>query len=233
MRIAICDDDRVIREQLAGMIRERYGDRHELVLYSGCAELTGGGALTGCDLLFVDIELGDGSGIDAVRQVIENGKPAPVFITSYIFQYAEDIFVGLSPYGYVGKPLKADRVCYLIDKMQREMDEAERYLVVTRGGVTMGLRMADITVVESDRRQALIRCRGELVDVYEKLDEIESRVDGRFVRCHKSFLVNLEYVARLENEKLVLSDGTEAPVSRANADETRRKYFAYKGRTLL
>ena len=64
------------------------------------------------------------------------------------------------------------------------------------------------------------------------------QLDDRFVNCHKSYIVNMEYISELQGKEILLSDPMERsgssesdvrriPISRARNEETRKRYFAY------
>ena len=50
--------------------------------------------------------------------------------------------------------------------------------------------------------------------------------DG-FVRCHRSYLVSLRWIARLTHTEIMLDDGRSLPLSRRLADEVRCRFIAY------
>ena len=52
------------------------------------------------------------------------------------------------------------------------------------------------------------------MDYYNKLEDLEQHVDGRFFKCHRSYLVNLDYVRGCHGGQIALSQGGEIPVSR-------------------
>ena len=64
------------------------------------------------------------------------------------------------------------------------------------------------------RKLYLHRSAGGVVDYYGRLGDLERRVDGRFFRCHRSYLVNLDHVRGSRAGQAVLSQGGSVPVSR-------------------
>ena len=59
------------------------------------------------------------------------------------------------------------------------------------------------------------------MDVYEK------KLHKDFLRVHKSFLVNMQYIRRIEMKEVTLQDGTVLPVSKTKYSASRDKYFRY------
>ena len=60
---------------------------------------------------------------------------------------------------------------------------------------------------------------GGIVDYYDKLEDLERRVDGRFFRCHRSYLVNLDFICGCNAGRVLLPQGDEIPVSRLRERE--------------
>ena len=58
---------------------------------------------------------------------------------------------------------------------------------------------------------------------YAGLEDVQRQLGEEFLRCHKSFLVNLEKVVRFSKEQIVLEDGTNIPISRSYAKNVRQR----------
>lgn len=100
------------------------------------------------------------------------------------------------------------------------------------GSVTLLLDPRDIDFIESANRVNYASVRGELYPTSLTMDELEAEL-GRFgfFRCHRSYIVNVQKVARVERYtrntfNLVLSDAahTSLPLSKGRADEMRESY---------
>ena len=64
----------------------------------------------------------------------------------------------------------------------------------------------------------------------DKISDLEQRMGDTFVRCHQSFLVNMKYIRRIENESFKLENGEEISISKRRYVETKNRYFAYLNR---
>ena len=53
------------------------------------------------------------------------------------------------------------------------------------------------------------------------------KLNKDFLRVHKSFLVNMQYIRRIEMKEVTLQDGTVLPVSKTRYSASRDKYFRY------
>lgn len=68
---------------------------------------------------------------------------------------------------------------------------------------------------------------GEVVQVYASLSEYEPLLnEPRCARCHKSFIVNMDYVERIEGKIISMCTGRQISITRSYADFSER-YFAW------
>lgn len=74
---------------------------------------------------------------------------------------------------------------------------------------------------------------GKTVSYYERMESIERRLNGRFFRCHRSYLVNLDYVCGCKGGRVRLPQGEEIPVSRLRERELMQTLLYHmKGRNV-
>ena len=62
-----------------------------------------------------------------------------------------------------------------------------------------------------------------------KLDEAGRHLEAGFVRCHKSYLVNLKYIARYTATQFIMMNGKIIPISRSKKNESVDRYVLFKG----
>ena len=82
-----------------------------------------------------------------------------------------------------------------------------------------------IRYLESNGRQIRCVADGGVYERYGRLHEIAERLDGRFFQCHKSFIVNLDYVIAFEPSRFRLRTGEEIPVSARRRAEARERFL--------
>ena len=76
--------------------------------------------------------------------------------------------------------------------------------------------MREIFYFESDKREVLVFCENKKYSFYRKLDEVEEELNQyheKFLRIHKSFLVNPVYIKEFSYEKIIMCDGKEITIS--------------------
>ena len=241
MRLAMCDDNRWILEGFEKVIAGMgYGSDLELSLFSDDSSLLAACRETSFDMVFMDIMLGEKNGIEVAKKVAGLLPTVRVvFVTAYVLDYAESIFDGIQPYGYLGKPVDIAKMKKYIDRAMREMEAMEQVMYVSIKGVDYRLLLSGVRYIESSGRQAYVHYGDEVVGgVYERLDVLADQLDGRFVRCHQSFIVNLDYVSSMDTDSFEVEghsggESVTIRISRNRIKEARQKYYDYKGRSQI
>ena len=93
-------------------------------------------------------------------------------------------------------------------------------MMIQRGTGCEVVPLSDIVYCEVLGRKVYLHKKdGAVIDYYHKLEDLERRVDGRFFKCHRSYLVNLDYVRGCRDGQVLLSQGEAIPVSRLRERE--------------
>ena len=85
-----------------------------------------------------------------------------------------------------------------------------------------------ILYLESHERKVTYYTATDRYEEYIKLDDAMNKLDNSFLRCHKSYAVNLKYAIDLLKYKIVISNGTKIPVSRNYYDNVKKMIFKHK-----
>lgn len=237
MRVAVCDDERIFLEQMQELLKD-ISDIAQIDCYDNLNDLetylkTG----QKYDMIFMDIEW---------KHPMENGTHYAskinemypdiqiVFVTAYNDRFSEAIFwekVNLC--GYLVKPVKYDNLMILIKRARENIKKQKNEkLVVQYKGVTETIPFSSIVYLESSAHQVFISTIADRISVYKKLDDYEKELSHSFVRIHKSFLVNMDYIKRIDRGELTLKDGMVLPVSKGKYQATKDKFFRFMGEQL-
>ncbi|HUF28711.1 MAG TPA: LytTR family DNA-binding domain-containing protein [Gemmatimonadaceae bacterium] len=194
------------------------------------------------DLVFLDVQMPELDGFEVLRR-LEGRLPAVIFVTAYD-TFAVRAF-DAHALDYLVKPVHEDRFRSAVARARERLrtadavelsrrlssflaggsaDELEaaksaRRLVVPGNGTEIVLDPVEIQWIEADDYYAAVHARGRRHLVRESLDSLERRLDPtRFVRTHRSAIVNLACVRELRSESdgsvVVLADGTRVPLGR-------------------
>lgn len=228
MRISICDNEEKILEYLKKTILTQYPD-DEIDCYTSIDQFLNTEHILPYDLLLMDIVFDSADGISAAAKYqAVHPNTYVIFITGYGDRFAQDIFTNVTPCGYLYKPVDITRLfSYLSDIRSKIYSHTLR--ILPTGESRIDINQNEILYIESDRRKLHIYMSRNEIVCYEKLDEIQHRLCDVFVRCHKSYIVNLTKVARLDSKAFVLYNDTRIPISQIRFTEAKSAYFHMLG----
>lgn len=189
------------------------------------------------DIVFMDIDWRiDKNGIDYAEELYGICPDTKiVFVTGYAKQYIEAVFMkNTNIAGYLAKPVKEDKVSALLQKIrQRQVSEQAQRLVIKQRGSVWTLPYKQIYFIESVLHHIRIYTAENVVELYATMSETYEKLPPNFCRCHKSYVVNMDYIRRIDKEG-VLMEAYEKPVpiSRLKARDVLERYMTYVGEKL-
>lgn len=167
------------------------------------------------DLILLDIRMEGLDGMETARRLRQEEYRGLVIFVTALDEMVYDAF-SVEAFDYLLKPLDGQRFRETMDRAVRALGRRRGgSLLVQRGSFRRTVPLGEIVYGEVLGRKVYLHLQsGEQVDYYEKLDNLARQVDGRFFRCHRSYLVNLDFVRSCGGGRVTLSRGGEVPVSR-------------------
>ena len=230
-KIAICDDVEVerfvLKRQLMVYFQKNGGEAQIQEYESGeslLADIEDGYLWP--DLIFLDIYMDGLLGIDAaaiLRQMNYGGK--------IIFQTASRDFAvagyEVEASGYLLKPLNADKLFKLMDRILCEKD-IDSYRIQRRCHI-LNIPYNDILFVESSNSKCILHMvSSKEYNIYKKLDDIQTELnDSRFLRSHQSFLVNMNHIRQVSANYFMLFSGEGIPIRQRESRKIHKEYDEY------
>lgn len=230
----IVDDEELARK----LLREMLGSHPEIAVAAECAngmEAVKAAVEHKPDLLFLDVQMPKLTGFD-VLELIERERVAVIFVTAYD-QYAMKAF-DVHAVDYLLKPFSRERFEAALERAKsqgpkRSVDAMELSAASRPAGqfaerivVKDGTKVTLIPVAKLEYAEALddyvsLVSEGKKHLKQQTISGLELALDpALFVRIHRSYVVNLERVARIEpygkdSKVAILTNGVKLPVSRA------------------
>ena len=219
MNIAICDDKtseiRNLKRLLDDYSRLRQASFTVTCFQSGEALLLFIAENHGFDIIFLDIFMGPANGILVARKIREFDKKCSIIFATNSRDYAIEGY-GVSALQYLLKPIVPDLFAAAFDQaIEIQKMNVPIFIDIKTRQANFRIKLEDMLFAESDARIITLHLRDhDEIRFYERLDAFETQCkDVRFLRCHQSFLVNLEYVHSIGNNSIVLENGLKIPVS--------------------
>jgi DNA-binding LytR/AlgR family response regulator len=163
---------------------------------------------------FLDIYMDKVTGVEVAREIRRRDRDAAiVFTTSSRDHMAEGFDLGAAH--YLLKPYTQEAVKAALDRCLRAVGATERFVEVTVSRESRRVLLSKIKWIESQDKSCVLRLPDEDLRVYRRLDELLSLIsDSRFLRCHRSFAVNLDHAAYVKDNDFVMKDGSLVPIRR-------------------
>jgi two-component system LytT family response regulator len=218
--VLVVDDESGARRNLTALLRDDpdIGAIIECDSGQGAIERLKGSK---CDLLFLDVQMPGCDAFDVLELLGSALPPAVIFVTAYD-EYALRAFEA-GALDYLLKPFDDARFRRALDRAKDKLAHlssrpkmSERLAVKARGEVVF-LKIAEVDWIESVGYYACLHVGGNTHVLRRSLLELERELDGeQFMRIHRSVIVNLERIHKLE-----LQDGGDYEVILRSGDRLR------------
>lgn len=219
MNYIICDDEQGAADSLRLKIHKLEPDASVRIFTSLQALLFNIEDFTDrIDGVFMDIKLRGENGIKGSEQLLSSHPEIKlVYITGYGKEFLQEIYcvsANALPVAVLEKPISMRYLENALSKI-KERDHLSELLPIKSGGTVIYLNPAEIISVTSDKRKLLISTCDGSYEVYGKISEFCQKLPECFSQCHKSCIVNLKHISRINGwTSLEMSDGSIIPISR-------------------
>ncbi len=231
MQMIVCDDNTQITDFIKDIIIKQFPEIEVIIFHSGKEMVEYITRKEIPDIIITDICLGEEDGIEVLKQVRDRLQYTKIIFFTGFFNRCQDIFINFNPYGLLTKPIKEENLQYYLKKIMEEEKLSEEFYIQFRGN-KFRVSSKEILFLESKGRKVIYHTRHNDFEEYIRLDDAMKKVKNHFVRCHKSYGVNLDYVTEYTAKALRLVNGAVIPVSRNYTKDTRRQYMTYMAESL-
>ncbi len=165
------------------------------------------------DLVFLDIQMPELSGIDFIKAL--QGRVRVILTTAYS-EFALESYE-LDVVDYLLKPVRLPRFLQAVQKAAKEMEdpgptsgqEGDDYIFVKTEskGKLLKINLPDIDYIEGMKNYVAIYCAGKKTMVYTSMKDLEERLPSKdFIRVHKSFIIAIGRITGIEGNLVRLKD---------------------------
>lgn len=233
MQIAICDDEKNIRELIGNKVEKQYPEANIVFFQSGEELLLSDEHI---DILFLDIQMSGRNGMETARELRKKDKDVILIFVTAVEEYVFQAF-DVGAFNYIVKPIDdvkfADVLRRAVDEwcsQDTDVKESEaNYVMINNGGVHTKVMIEDIVYAEVFNRKVVIHKLNDEIEYYGKMSDLEAVAGDSFFRPHRAYLVNFKYVEKYDATTIYLEKGT-ALMAKQNYPDFVKKYMKYNQR---
>ena len=228
IKIAFCDDDISVLNELRVLLDRYRVDRNQEIEYTAfqsplelLAEIEKG---TRFDILFLDVLMPGETGIDAAAEIRRYDTNVKIIFLTSSAEYAVQSYT-VGAYFYQLKPIWAESFLRLMDSAVAacEKEHSESLILRCKSGITR-IELRQLEYCEVIHRTLFLHLTsGKVLESVGSLDELSKQLEpsGMFLRPHRSYLINLDYIQNLSSHSITMSCLTEIPLPRGNYHEVK------------
>lgn len=238
MKIAICDDERKIRELLGEKVKKIYPDAELQFLTTGEELLA---MEDQPDILFLDIQMPGRDGMEIAKELRKNGEDSILIFVTAIEEYVFQAF-DVGAFHFLVKPFTDEKFDEVLANAVEQLNnrnnlegELEKYIMIKSGGNRMKVPLNEIVYAEVFNRKINIHLQDRDVIYYGRMSELEKSLGEDFFRPHRGYLIHFKYVTKYNGCTITVKDKTVI-MAKAKFPDFVQKYLKYnqrKGKEIL
>lgn len=231
IRIAVCDDELVQTEYLSALV-SKWAARDSIgvsvqAFPSAEAFLFAYADDKSFDILLLDIQMKDMNGVELAKEIRKANETLQiVFITAFPDFVAHGYDV--SALHYLMKPVSESKLFEVLTKAARGLQKAARTILLPISGGNVRIPADEIVYAEAFPHHVTLHTTEKRQDFPIRFGDMEKLLGEGFIRCHRSYIVNVKHVRRVTRKALLLHDSLEIPLSRSRYDEVNQAFIRFK-----
>ena len=236
MQIAVCDDEKEIRDMLAEKIRKWY-PKAALSLYQSGNELLLSDKQP--DILLLDIQMPEKNGMETAKELRKNNKEIIIIFVTALDDFVFQAF-DVRAFHYLVKPFNDKKFAEVLQNAIRQFEDRKKLkvakikkevpnLMISTRGKHIIVNIEDIVYAEVFDRKVIIHTMDLDIEYYGKMKELEKKVGDEFYRPHRAYLVNFNFIKKYDATTIYLKKG-QALMAKQNYKEFVKCYLRHNQR---
>ncbi len=234
IKIAFCDDDPSVLKELSSLFDHYRAERSyelEYVSYQSPLELIAGFEKgLRWDVLLLDVMMPGQNGMELAKEIREYDNHVNIIFLTSSPEFAVQSYT-VGAFFYQLKPIHEDSFYHVLDQVMKKCEQsyAQKIILKCKSGIT-AIVPEKIEYCEVIGHSLLLHMsNGAVLESVGKLNELEEKLSvfGGFLRVHRSFLVNMEYIQSISYRAVTLACLAEIPIPHGKYNEIKKKYLNY------
>ena len=226
--IALCDDDAKFMSLLKDELIKTFSNKEyeiKIDCYSSGREILAALEYKKYKAIFLDIHMKGMNGFDVAQEIAMRKIESNLIFVTTDNELVYESF-DYRPFHFIRKSHYQDTLIRVTDKLIYAARQDKEIEIQTREGI-VSIPYKDIVYINSEDHYVYIHTRRNEYYTRRKLTEFEQELIGYdFVRCHRSYIVNLKYVKKIDLafDQLILINGIKLEMSRLYKNAVKEKY---------
>lgn len=228
--IAVCDDIPIecadIAKQIETILKQSNTDFMIKKFFGGLELIQ---SRESFDIIFLDIKMPNINGMELAKKIRKQGRQSLIIFITSASEYVFDAF-DVEAFQYLLKPIQTDKLKNVLEKATKKMqiDANIDFLMISANRQIQKVFLKDILYIESIGRIAKIHCNNGTLETYEQIGILEDKLSDKFFfRCHKCFLVNLNFVDAFNKTEVRLENGEKIMLAKRRYEDFQKAILSY------
>ena len=229
MQIAVCDDEKEIRDLFAQKIRKLYPGAG-LLLYESGEELLLSDEEP--DILLLDIQMPGKNGMETAKELRRKNKQVIIIFVTALDDFVFEAF-DVGAFHYLVKPFDDRKFAEVLHNATEQSKNRKKpempSLLINTGGKHITVNLEDLVYAELFDRKLILHTMDAEIEYYGKMKELEEKVGNEFFRTHRSYLVNFGFIRKYDATTVYLEKG-QALMAKRKYQKFVEQYLRYNQR---
>lgn len=223
----MCDDEQNVMEYVSNKLSEYYPNECEIKEYTNGESLLEDSRHEFFDAFFLDIGMPSLDGFEIAKQIRSNDSRVKIIFVTGKEEFAHMGYI-YEAFRFVRKSKLDQELCETAKSLSKSLSLSDEILCFKSRSREILIDIKTIKYFKADGHSLILYGLNE-ERICGTMKELEDRLKNRdFIRIHKGYLVNFQFLYSIEGTSVKLSSGEELPISRYRVIEVKKRLHQYR-----
>lgn len=230
LRLAICDDMPAFSQKIQDLLNnwENRPCNLHIDIYTVADALLKAHCAAPYDIILLDVVMPLLNGIEAAHKLRQTDSTVRIVFLTSSSEFAVDAFA-IRANHYLLKPVEPSMLYRCLNELYHEIQKNAACIVIRNNATIHRILLQEIESVEAHlKHMQITRTDGSTLWSTDPLYYFEEKLlaQKNFIKCHRSYLVNLYHVQTYTKKELIMRSGRQIPISRNAHKTVEETYFS-------